>query len=52
MLVNVRMAEGYSREDAIKEVEKVIRINRKYIENMNASGYDIEFFKEEKGVSR
>ncbi len=52
MLVNVRIAEGYSEEEAIIEVEKVIRINKKIIENMNSDGSDIEFFKEEKGVSR
>lgn len=53
MLVNVRMAEGYSKEEAIKEVEKVIRINKKVIGNMNTDGSsDIEFFREEKGVSK
>lgn len=52
MLVNVRIAEGYSRENANKEVEKVVRINKKSIENMKSFGGEIEFFREEKGVSK
>lgn len=52
MLINVRITEGYSRKEAVNEVNRVIKINEKIIDNMNIDGNNIEFFKEEKGVSR
>ena len=52
ILYNVRLKEGYLPIEAKIEVEKVNRINNKIINNMNYNGIPIEYFKEEKGISK
>ena len=53
ILYNVRIAQGYPHEEAIKEVEKAYRINKLLIDRMNNNGQDITFFEEKnKGNSR
>lgn len=47
ILLNVRIAEGYSEEQAMKEVEKVNRINNDLIDMMNAYEDNITFFEKE-----
>jgi len=48
MLYNVRLAEGYSREEAIKEMEKVVRFNVDVINEHNEKGKNMTFFEEGK----
>ena len=47
MLYNVRVAQGYPHEDAIKEVEKAYRINKSLIDRMNNNNENISFFQEQ-----
>lgn len=47
MVYNVRVAQGYPHEDALKEVEKAYRINKILIDRMNNNGQDITFFEEQ-----
>lgn len=46
MLYNVRLAEGYSREEAINDIEKVVRFNIDVINTNNESGMNMTFFEE------
>ena len=52
ILYNVRIAEGYTMEEAIKEIEKVNVINKIMITIENNIGHDIEFFRENKVLKR
>ncbi len=47
MVYNVRVAQGYPHEDALKEVEKAYRINKILIDRMNNNGENISFFEEQ-----
>ena len=47
MLLNVRMAEGYTKEEAMKEVEKVYLLNKKVIELSAANDKEIPFFEDD-----
>lgn len=48
MLYNVRLAEGYSREEAISDVEKVVRFNVDVINSNNEDGFNMTFFEDKK----
>ena len=48
MLYNVRLAEGYSREEAINDVEKVVRFNVDVINSNNEDGFNMTFFEDKK----
>lgn len=48
MLYNVRLAEGYSKEEAIKEIEKVVKFNVDIINTNNENGMEMTFFEEKK----
>ena len=47
MVYNVRIAQGYPHEEALKEVEKAYRINKILIDRMNNNGENISFFEEQ-----
>ena len=47
MLYNVRVREGYSKEEALNEVKRVVDINKMVIERANNDGKGIQFFQEE-----
>lgn len=48
MLYNVRLAEGYNKQQAQYEVEKVDKMNKYLISNMSNSNESISFFDEDK----
>lgn len=48
ILYNVRLAEGYSKEEAMKDVEKVVRFNVNVINTNNENGMNMTFFEEKK----
>lgn len=53
ILYNVRLAEGYSEEEAKKEVERVVKVNMAAIEIMkDKEQFDMQFFDDKKGVSK
>ena len=48
MLLNVRMAEGFTKEEALNEIKKVNLVNRKIIEAAAANEVNIPFFEDKK----
>lgn len=52
MILNVRMAYGYSKEEAVLDVERALKVNMRSIEFNKKNGKEIPFFESKKEVSR
>ena len=51
MIINVRVAEGYTKEQALIEAQNIVKVNQEIASNYSQEGIEFNFFEDE-SISR